>query len=106
MIQKKYKGFTKESSIFLKQYKIEKMLLMYNFQIKNINIHHSKLIKYFTFDLSGANDTHDEDVMGIMSKSYPSAQGNDESIGIGFFAFGFIILIIGLIILCIINRVF
>ena len=62
--------------------------------------------KYFAFDFLGSNDAQDENVKSNMSIFTPSGKGNDESIGISFFASGLIILIIGLLILFIINRVF
>ena len=68
--------------------------------------HFSTLPNTFLLIL-GANNAHTEYFKTDMSKSAQNDRINDESIiGIGFFTSGLIILMIGLLILCIINRVF
>ena len=48
------------------------------------------------FNFIGADNTQDENIKGNMAKSTQFVEGNGESIGIGFFASGLVILIIGL----------
>ena len=50
---------------------------------------------------SDAKETHDKNVKMNITNATQVVEGKDGSIGIGFFASGFIILITGLLILCI-----
>ena len=71
--------------------------------LNHLPIHKNNQTLFYSLD---ANDTHDKNVTMNITNATQSFKGNDESIGIGFFASGFIILITGLLILCILNRIF
>ena len=53
----------------------------------------------------GSNNIHNRNNESNSTANVQVSHSSDNSIGIGFFASGFSLLIIGLLILCIINRV-
>ena len=72
----------------------------------NVIIYRRIIISKHFYYFSDTKDTHDENVKENITNTTQLVEDNDEAIGFGFFASGFIILITGLLILCILNRVF